>query len=97
MLSIRTLFPFTITAALVLAVASPAHAQMTTDVGGSAMYPAKDIVDNAVNSKDHTTLVAAPPAAMRPWAATTSTIACSAGCSTTPASRCRPTGTPGAC
>ena len=63
MLSIRTLFPFTITAALVLAVASPAHAQMTTDVGGSAMYPAKDIVDNAVNSKDHTTLVAAVKAA----------------------------------
>ncbi len=28
-------------------------------VGGAAMYPSKDIVDNAVNSKDHTTLVAA--------------------------------------
>ncbi|MFS2166480.1 fasciclin domain-containing protein, partial [Variovorax sp. Varisp62] len=28
-------------------------------VGGAAMYPTKDIVDNAVNSKDHTTLVAA--------------------------------------
>jgi uncharacterized surface protein with fasciclin (FAS1) repeats len=41
----------------------PAQAQMTTDVGGSAMYPAKDIVDNAVNSKDHTTLVAAVKAA----------------------------------
>ena len=27
-------------------------------VGGAAMYPNKDIVDNAVNSKDHTTLVA---------------------------------------
>src|SRR5271165_2010920 len=33
------------------------------DVGGAAMYPAKDIVDNAVNSKDHTTLVAAVKAA----------------------------------
>ena len=32
-------------------------------VGGAAMYPAKDIVDNAVNSKDHTTLVAAVKAA----------------------------------
>jgi len=32
-------------------------------VGGMAMYPAKDIVDNAVNSKDHTTLVAAVKAA----------------------------------
>ena len=36
---------------------------MTTDVGGSAMYPMKDIVDNAVNSNDHTTLVAAVKAA----------------------------------
>ena len=32
-------------------------------VGGAAMYPNKDIVDNAVNSKDHTTLVAAVKAA----------------------------------
>jgi uncharacterized surface protein with fasciclin (FAS1) repeats len=32
-------------------------------VGGAAMYATKDIVDNAVNSKDHTTLVAAVKAA----------------------------------
>jgi uncharacterized surface protein with fasciclin (FAS1) repeats len=32
-------------------------------VGGAAMYPDKDIIDNAVNSKDHTTLVAAVKAA----------------------------------
>ena len=32
-------------------------------VEGAAMYPNKDIVDNAVNSKDHTTLVAAVKAA----------------------------------
>jgi uncharacterized surface protein with fasciclin (FAS1) repeats len=32
-------------------------------VGGAAMYADKDIVDNAVNSKDHTTLVAAVKAA----------------------------------
>jgi uncharacterized surface protein with fasciclin (FAS1) repeats len=32
-------------------------------VGGSEMFPNKDIVDNAVNSKDHTTLVAAVKAA----------------------------------
>ena len=32
-------------------------------VGGATMYPSKDIVDNAVNSKDHTTLVAAVKAA----------------------------------
>jgi uncharacterized surface protein with fasciclin (FAS1) repeats len=32
-------------------------------VGGAAMYPSKNIVENAVNSKDHTTLVAAVKAA----------------------------------
>lgn len=32
-------------------------------VGGQAMYPTKDIIDNAVNSADHTTLVAAVKAA----------------------------------
>jgi len=35
----------------------------TVMVGGEAMYPMKDIVTNAVNSKDHTTLVAAVKAA----------------------------------
>ncbi|MBC8047233.1 MAG: fasciclin domain-containing protein [Fimbriimonadaceae bacterium] len=39
------------------------NAQNTVMVGGEAMYPKKDIVDNAVNSKDHTTLVAAVKAA----------------------------------
>lgn len=37
--------------------------EKTKMVGGAAMYPSKDIVDNAVNSKDHTTLVAAVKAA----------------------------------
>ena len=32
-------------------------------VGGQEMYPTKDIIDNAVNSADHTTLVAAVKAA----------------------------------
>jgi uncharacterized surface protein with fasciclin (FAS1) repeats len=36
---------------------------MPVTVGGQPMYPAKDIVDNAVNSADHTTLVAAVKAA----------------------------------
>ena len=36
---------------------------MTVMVGGAAMYPTKNIVENAVNSKDHTTLVAAVKAA----------------------------------
>ena len=39
---------------------SPMHNPM---VGGAAMYADKDIIDNAVNSKDHTTLVAAVKAA----------------------------------
>jgi len=37
--------------------------EKTVMVGGAPMYPSKDIVDNAVNSKDHTTLVAAVKAA----------------------------------
>jgi len=44
--------------------ASQAQGHMHTKmVGGAAMYPNKDIIDNAVNSKDHTTLVAAVKAA----------------------------------
>jgi len=35
----------------------------TVTVGGEAMFPKKNIVENAVNSKDHTTLVAAVKAA----------------------------------
>jgi uncharacterized surface protein with fasciclin (FAS1) repeats len=48
--------------------ASPSFAQMKKDehavtVGGAPMYPSKNIIENAVNSKDHTTLVAAVKAA----------------------------------
>src|SRR4029077_3441010 len=57
-------------AAIALAVnlggTSPAFAEMkekTVTVGGAPMYPSKNIVQNAVNSKDHTTLVAAVKAA----------------------------------
>jgi uncharacterized surface protein with fasciclin (FAS1) repeats len=53
--------------ALAAAVApAPVLAQMsekTVTVGGAPMYPSKNIVQNAVNSKDHTTLVAAVKAA----------------------------------
>ena len=38
-------------------------AQKNPMVGGAEMYPTKNIVENAVNSKDHTTLVAAVKAA----------------------------------
>jgi uncharacterized surface protein with fasciclin (FAS1) repeats len=47
-------------AALVLASAALARNPM---VGGAAMYPSRTIVQNALNSKDHTTLVAAVKAA----------------------------------
>lgn len=43
--------------------AQTAAAEKTVMVGGEAMFPMKDIVDNAVNSKAHTTLVAAVKAA----------------------------------
>jgi uncharacterized surface protein with fasciclin (FAS1) repeats len=52
--------------AVILAVNSAASAQMMKEnpmVGGAAMYPTKTIVDNAMNSADHTTLVAAVKAA----------------------------------
>src|SRR5438128_3215962 len=39
------------------------QSEKTTMVGGAAMYPSKNIIENAVNSKDHTTLVAAVKAA----------------------------------
>jgi uncharacterized surface protein with fasciclin (FAS1) repeats len=50
------------------AVAAPAPvlaqmAEKTVTVGGAPMYPSKNIIQNAVNSKDHTTLVAAVKAA----------------------------------
>jgi uncharacterized surface protein with fasciclin (FAS1) repeats len=59
--------------ALSVAVVAPVSAQdkmksemsgeKTVMVGGAAMFPSKNIVQNAVNSKDHTTLVAAVKAA----------------------------------
>ena len=45
------------------AVAPAFAAEKTVEVGGAPMYPSKNIVENAVNSKDHTTLVAAVKAA----------------------------------
>ncbi len=49
--------------AALVAISSTARAEKSVEVGGAAMYPSKDIIDNAVNSKDHTTLVAAVKAA----------------------------------
>ena len=50
--------------ALTATITAPARAEeKTVMVGGAAMFPSKNIVQNAVNSKDHTTLVAAVKAA----------------------------------
>jgi uncharacterized surface protein with fasciclin (FAS1) repeats len=59
----RFITRFAIVAALALGAASPSLAQKVPYVGGAPMYPQKNIVENAVNSKDHTTLVAAVKAA----------------------------------
>ncbi len=52
-------------AAMIAAIVTGAASvsAQTVMVGGHSMYPTKDIVDNAVNSADHTTLVAAVKAA----------------------------------
>ena len=52
--------------AFIATASTPLFAQMsekTVTVGGAPMYPSKNIIQNAVNSKDHTTLVAAVEAA----------------------------------
>ncbi len=49
--------------ALSIGNASCAQKEKTVTVGGAPMYPSKNIIENAVNSKDHTTLVAAVKAA----------------------------------
>ena len=63
----KLVFAFFLMAMTVGFGANVASAQMMKGgnpmVGGAAMYKNKDIVDNAVNSKDHTTLVAAVKAA----------------------------------
>jgi len=52
-----------ITAALPVQAKDDMKGEKTVMVGGAAMFPSKTIVQNAVNSKDHTTLVAAVKAA----------------------------------
>ena len=50
--------------AITATVVAPVSAEeKTVMVGGAAMFPSKNIIQNAVNSKDHTTLVAAVKAA----------------------------------
>ncbi len=59
-MSLRHVFIATAAFGVVISVPLSAKNPM---VGGAAMYPTKTIVENAVNSKDHTTLVAAVKAA----------------------------------
>jgi uncharacterized surface protein with fasciclin (FAS1) repeats len=49
--------------AFAMMMGTATFAQKTKMVGGAEMYPTKNIVENAMNSKDHTTLVAAVKAA----------------------------------
>ena len=66
----KTLFSLAIAALFSVATTTTVSAQTkakkvlgTVMVGGAVMYPTKNIVENAINSKDHTTLVAAVKAA----------------------------------
>jgi len=49
--------------ALLVNISFSQNMDQTVEVGGAPMYPSKNIVENAVNSKDHSTLVAAVKAA----------------------------------
>lgn len=57
----KILLPLVAVVAMVLSTG--AYAQKNPVVGGATMYASKDIVANAMNSKDHTTLIAAVKAA----------------------------------
>jgi uncharacterized surface protein with fasciclin (FAS1) repeats len=54
---------FVVVTLMALAVASAVAGMKNPMVGGQEMYPTKNIIENAVNSADHTTLVAAVKAA----------------------------------
>ncbi|WP_425504299.1 fasciclin domain-containing protein [Rhodanobacter denitrificans] len=62
-LAIGLALALTAAAVAPIAMAGPMSMEKTVMVGGAAMYPSKNIIQNAVNSKDHTTLVAAVKAA----------------------------------
>jgi uncharacterized surface protein with fasciclin (FAS1) repeats len=52
-----------VAAGLAVPLSAAEMSEKTVNVGGAPMYPSKNIIQNAVNSKDHTTLVAAVKAA----------------------------------
>lgn len=62
-MNMKSLLVSTLAVALCAAVTASALTMTDPRVGGQPMLPMKDIVDNAVNSADHTTLVAAVQAA----------------------------------
>jgi len=63
----KSVIKFSMLVALIMGAtvtfAQTAASEKTVMVGGAAMYPSKNIIENALNSKDHTTLVAAVKAA----------------------------------
>ncbi|MES2747847.1 MAG: fasciclin domain-containing protein [Bacteroidota bacterium] len=59
----RIVSVFALVVTLALGTTALAQKEKTVTVGGAPMYPSKNIIENAVNSKDHTTLVAAVKAA----------------------------------
>ncbi len=54
---------FALAAGAAVSASAATMSEKTVNVGGAPMYPSKNIIQNAVNSKDHTTLVAAVKAA----------------------------------
>lgn len=62
-MNVKRLLALLLLGASLTITVSSVLAQQTVMVGGAPMYPTKDIIDNAVNSQDHTTLVAAVKAA----------------------------------
>jgi len=79
-----------LTAALAIAVTSAVAGVHNPAVGGHEMYPTKNIIEKAVNSADHTTLVAAvrPPDWSKLWKARDRSP--SSPPPTKPSRKCRP-------
>ena len=62
-LLLRTAAASAVALGVMVSLVAPGQAQAPVTVGGAPMYASKNIIENAVNSKDHTTLVAAVKAA----------------------------------
>ena len=62
-MKLKSMFVAVVVAAMTAVAGAQGMQGMTKMVGGAEMFPSKTIVANAVNSKDHTTLVAAVQAA----------------------------------